>query len=256
MNLTVFWAESMKWDRGIEQCRWALTQMAGLMSGLEAIHSLRTPEDPTCRGAIHGDLHPDNILLVKISDQDNFDRQNGMLQISDMGLFQFLQTDEQSEKSLTTPLTLVDTGTYEAPDQKLNLPASRAADIWSMGCIFLEFCFWLLEGPGGVQRFSQDRFQIDQLYGDRLRDDYFFSLRYEDGAPVGATVRDAVKVALARLPLHDDSSPALRAMIDIIGKSMLRPDPMQRSTSETLFAALKALADRGENNHAYVKPII
>lgn len=64
------------------------------------------------------------------------------LQIADYGLARFHERELRSEVDFIKaygPLT------YGPPESKLRKHVSRAYDIWSPGCILLEFITWLLE---------------------------------------------------------------------------------------------------------------
>ena len=51
---------------------------------------------------------------------------------------------------------------YEPPEVRIlaDKPRSRRYDIWSMGCIYLEFVIWLLYGTSGLKRFQEDLHDI------------------------------------------------------------------------------------------------
>jgi len=107
----------------------------------------------------HGDLKPDNILQFK--DKATGDRSSsrwlGKLKIADLGLAKqhMLKTsrrNEQTQQKYTT-------SQYEAPEAMANThaPRSRRYDIWSMGCVILEFVIILLYGNRGLEAFYSER---------------------------------------------------------------------------------------------------
>ncbi len=55
---------------------------------------------------------------------------------------------------------------YEPPEAEVgqNEPRSRRYDVWSMGCIYLEFAIWLLRGENGLQRFRRDLQSVGKFY--------------------------------------------------------------------------------------------
>lgn len=61
-------------------------------------------------------------------------------------------TRERRDLTFSTAATI----THAAPELGIdpNAPRSRRFDIWSMGCILLEFTIWLLYGPQKLKEFS------------------------------------------------------------------------------------------------------
>lgn len=96
----------------------------------------------------HGDIKPANILwfLTHGKERDH-------LVVADLGLTRY-------HSSLTkSRVKRVDgwTGTYRAPEIDLHNPISARYDIWSLGCVFLEFCIWYLLGYDDVENFRRAR---------------------------------------------------------------------------------------------------
>lgn len=127
--------------------KWMLKQLVGLSDAICSLHYLKSghslsPNDAedkekNCR---HGDLKPDNILLMG-PDQ-------GRLVIADVGLAKVHGEPTRYRKDATRSIT--GTERYEPPDILHGGARSRAYDIWSFGCICLEFIVWILYGPSGV----------------------------------------------------------------------------------------------------------
>ncbi len=145
-----FWAKAdsesaFRPKRGAELLLWSLEQMCGLANGLEALHS---------ENFRHGDLKPENILRFTEGEE------RGDLLIADVGLAKFHVEVTKNRHARTQ--TMTGTFRYEPPecDENLDNPRSRAYDIWSLGCIYLEFLIWLLEGQEALEAFNQPgRFQ-------------------------------------------------------------------------------------------------
>jgi serine/threonine protein kinase len=88
----------------------------------------------------HGDLKLENILNFSEGDSSL-----GTLKIADMGLAKRHVVATQERDVLTS--TRYGTVRYEAPETAINIHSqSRLYDIWSMGCITLEFVIWNLYG--------------------------------------------------------------------------------------------------------------
>ena len=96
----------------------------------------------------HGDLKPENILRFYKPGE-----LVGTLCISDVGLAKrhIVATGFRKDASTTRFATLA----YEPPEAviRLDAPTSRRYDIWSFGCIMLEFVVWLLYGGEGLETF-------------------------------------------------------------------------------------------------------
>lgn len=112
----------------------------------------------------HGDLKPENILMFT-EGQEKF----GTLKIADMGLAKrhFIATVDRKTGTGTTFGTL----RYEAPEAELQPTQqgrSRLYDVWSMGCITLEYIIWILYGNLTLKtfygHFTNERHQDFQYY--------------------------------------------------------------------------------------------
>jgi serine/threonine protein kinase len=130
---------------------WLVAQMAGLSDAVSALHSKK------CR---HGDLKPDNILCFggqkKNDAAENIVLPPDRLVVGDLGLakiHEFITAMRENVATKTKAGTLM----YSPPEyeQGGTAPWSRLFDIWSLGCIYLEFIVWLLHGNDGLRSFSQ-----------------------------------------------------------------------------------------------------
>ncbi|RYP05076.1 hypothetical protein DL765_009955 [Monosporascus sp. GIB2] len=152
----------------IQHVLWVAQQCAGLAAGLLKIHSAlnkslgNTPHSPAL--GRHGDIKPENILWFK----DDMSSTNGILRICDMGLCRSHKSAMKSRVNNAAKLPC--TPTYRAPEYELapmGGRVSRSYDIWSLGCVYLEFITWYLEGWNGVEEFRQERHA-------HVKDDAFF----------------------------------------------------------------------------------
>jgi serine/threonine protein kinase len=120
--------------------RWVAKQCSEIKAGIDAIHepppmSLQGPDEK--KYGRHGDIKPDNILWFSTSSDPK-----GILDISDMGLSAL--NLEKSRSGLAR---------YDIPRVPGHTPPecdvrdgkiSRAYDIWTLGCLFLELLTRLL----------------------------------------------------------------------------------------------------------------
>lgn len=216
---------------------WVLQQTIGLMAGLSAFHNLRNDKGKVIGYARHGDLHPENMLLLKILDDPAVDRERGTLQIAGTSMAKMF-TDSTG---YDVPL---DTGMYDGPECQLNITAGPIYDIWSMGCIFLELIMWLFDGPQSLQRFALDRLDPDPLYGGAVHDDYFFTMLVQDNSIAGATLRPSVKACIERLKQHPLCNETFDGVLEFIEDAMLRTEASQRLTAEDIVCKLETLVNK------------
>lgn len=70
------------------------------------------------------------------------------------------------------------TPTYRPPESDIgNQLVSLSGDIWALGCVFLEFLWWFLEGWDLVVEFSHRRGRYDW---DLIKEDKFFDAMTAD----------------------------------------------------------------------------
>lgn len=65
----------------------------------------------------------------------------GILVIADFGLMAFHRCQS---RSLVPGAKLHGTPAYAPPEWQLNYQISRSYDIWSLGCVYLEFITWIV----------------------------------------------------------------------------------------------------------------
>ena len=70
----------------------------------------------------------------------------GILQVADFGLATFHRNDSKDERRQAHRVP-----TYEPPENQHSEITSQKYDIWSLGCLFLEFATWLVSGFHAVQ---------------------------------------------------------------------------------------------------------
>jgi Protein kinase domain len=227
-NLQELWAYPSRWDDTSEVKIWALEQMLGLVIGLDGIHRGTTYSDTQVVQGRHGDLHPKNILVLKVLDELPEAPLFGTLQIGDMGHTEFFA----STSTFSVP---TNTGIYEGPECELGLPASPIYDIWSLGCIFLDFITWVLSGPAGRTQFALERQATTIIMGIESTDDYFFDIAYSGKDAIGARLRPSVETWVTHLQQHESCQGALRSCLNLIQSSMLRIEPEVRLPTRELL---------------------
>ncbi|KAI5918598.1 kinase-like domain-containing protein [Camillea tinctor] len=157
------------WKRGhptiIEQCtlsQWVAQQCQGLAKALDIIHEFKTHKsksDPETRThGFHGDIKPENILWY--SNWEGCGHPFGVLQITDFGLSSFHNTTT----AIDIKARMLD-HVYSPPESKLARRISQSLDIWTLGCLFLDFAAWLADGMRGFDNFEGARMKEQFVKG-------------------------------------------------------------------------------------------
>lgn len=176
---------------------WVASQWLGLARGLLAIHHCPPDESAKLEDEIpndglgyqrvkgrHGDIKPENILWF--NSYDDRERQiptRGRLVISDFGLTEF----HRDETGLVSPINVARSPTYRPPEYDVSENISQSYDIWTLGCVLLEFIVWYLQGFEAFDQFSKDRANQD---GGVIKEDVYFTIAHnfqtEDGKTFSA----------------------------------------------------------------------
>ncbi|KAJ4406778.1 hypothetical protein N0V85_004469 [Neurospora sp. IMI 360204] len=135
-----------------------LHQLRGIADALYNLHTFK--RDGCADGSYrHGDLKPENILSVssmhgRQAEQAHADF--GTLMVSDLGLAKHHPLATNLRRHQTS--TEATTWRYQPPEvtieEKKSMGRSRRYDIWSMGCVTLEFIIWLLYGNDILDQFN------------------------------------------------------------------------------------------------------
>jgi serine/threonine protein kinase len=203
-SLRDFWAENTPDHEDSTTLPWLLKQLRGLTSALAAVHRPGTDQAP----GRHGDVKPENILLFDCSVHPD-DR--GILQLADMGLanvsssFRAPQPEwtckladfgswQPTSPQATSPSRGVTLG-YRAPEYDLHESTSQAYDVWSLGCVFLEFIVWWLYGFDDVAKFQAHRLTVKTTRAGKSVNDHAFFDITRDGKtqePLAAILKSSV----------------------------------------------------------------
>ncbi|KAI0436888.1 hypothetical protein F4803DRAFT_540664 [Xylaria telfairii] len=182
-DLRAFWMTKEFWPLTPHLIQETVKQLGGLASALYTLHQ---------GGWRHGDVKPENILRFK--DQTTL----GTLKLGDLGLAKTHHLDTALRHAPTE--TRVGTMRYEPPETVTsnNAPRSRKYDIWSMGCVIMEFVIWLLYGPTGLNEFSR-ALSKDNTFGEA-----FYSTRQGGDRELQAEVHPVVRLWLDQISQNPD----------------------------------------------------
>lgn len=191
----------------------------------------------------HGDLKPENILRF-LNGADGM----GTLKIADMGLAKQHIVKTQDRTHLTS--TRYGTILYEAPEAVTVLEGgrSRLYDIWSMGCITLEFIIWLLYGNDQLNNF------YNQVKGDAQQTCQYFEVSENDES-YRPEVHRIVREWISHIQMNDPECTQDSAIADllliVVEKLLVVPLPPDSDSSLTSGRRSFAMPGKGEDRTRY-----
>lgn len=260
-DLRGYWKFTGKpyWNR--ETYSWFFRQIRGLASALNAIHNFgadadgpdlgsrdlhsKQPQSAVERKAKygrHGDIKPENILWSDVSGQGY---EGGILQIADLGLGKFHNSPDYEEDSTN----IYRSPTYAPPEVDLEKLVSPSYDIWSLGCVFLEFITWLLEGSTQQVAFASARAQTGV---DGMNDDIFYAIINNEDDTKSAVVREGVLQWIERLHKHPQCSQMIRDLLRLVKVDMLETDSHKRIKVKDLERELRSIGEDAEKSTEYL----
>ncbi|KAJ8131326.1 hypothetical protein O1611_g2302 [Lasiodiplodia mahajangana] len=222
-NLRDHWQRNPRPKQTYEAALWIAEQSFGIAEALRKIHysEFLSLSD---RGLItlymrgrHGDIKPENILLFP-SSKTNADVANtsqGVLTLSDFGLSRFHRVASANQEFASG---LAVSPTYRAPEYDLNGQVSPSWDIWGLGCLYLEFVIWYLQGWEALQAFAIERDKCSSAI-DRGKDGYFCCRRK---SKFGACRKEAVVRRIEHLQNHPQCTEFIYELLHLIADGMMR----------------------------------
>lgn len=227
-NLKEFWkTEKTIPLKNREMMGWMLKQMCGLCDALSILHA---------KNRRHGDIKPENILLFEEGDY------NGTLRIADVGLAKF-HAEATERRILLEERTKTMTGTtrYLSPEFVHEPQIPRVFDVWSLGCVFIEFLIWTLHG-------------YDQLFNFRKASCAHFWNEVNDEF----VIHTEVQAWLSNLSkILEGSNTALQDLLEVVKSHMLVPNWKIRSASSKVHEKLTEICHKATNDQGYlINPII
>ncbi|RYP78240.1 hypothetical protein DL771_000717 [Monosporascus sp. 5C6A] len=191
---------------------WAVKQCLGISSAIKRIHGLTTwqkerrsslgseSEDEREWGR-HGDIKPNNILWFSVYGNDPHHILRHHLVVSDLGLTRYHSRHTRSAVYWFD----IDgcTWAYRPPEMDMEHKISQKYDIWSLGCVFLEFCIWYVEGGEAVQIFGLERTSQDKSEIENVEEDKYFNVTTDHQGRRTANLKPIVK------EIPSDSRPSM-----------------------------------------------
>jgi serine/threonine protein kinase len=235
-SLLDYWKRENEKPRKLELVLWSLRQMHGLAGAVYSLHH-DLGGGIHCR---HGDLKPANILLFE-EDSDPF------LVIADLGVSRIHEQQTNLRPGGTT--TTATTRSYEAPEAsepgQKNQPRARTYDIWSLGCVFLEFVIWLLHDYDAIENFEDNR----KLPPENPNAS-FFQINIDRKATILPEVLDAIK-ALREDP-RCQAGTSLESLVNLIADKLLVTSAQDRCKAEQLRDELQEIVQKAQHDLRYL----
>lgn len=205
---------------------WALSQIEGLTDGIAALATSHIR---------HGDLKPANILCFPTSANDN----RGILKVAGAGLAKYHR--EYTAERIIVTTTKFTSRRYMPPEATLEgVVCSRKYDIWSLGCVLLEFLIWLSLG----RRRLLDFVAAATVNKEEIP---FWEGRPPELSKLATDWIEEVSNVLARAPQH------ARALVDIL--DLIRTRLLRIAVGDRAYAqeALKHIQEARRKYHAPTK---
>ncbi|KAI0142503.1 kinase-like protein [Hypoxylon sp. NC0597] len=241
-NLVDLWKQKDMSPTTPQHVEWVLDQCLGITDGLWKIHhysswtdnQTRTDEqipfdDNRNRGR-HGDIKPENILFFSTPEG------NYRLVITDFGLTRFHSAHSVSK--IAADRVGGFSRTYRPPEFDMKSFISQAYDMWSLGCVFLEFVSWFLLGYSNTRSIFNWARRTEDISNHNIREDKFFNIH--GSVPV---VKPSVKDWIHKLRTQDTCPTAIGDFLTIIENGLLQPNPQNRWNIKTFHNHLKAICD-------------
>ncbi|GAB1315705.1 Kinase-like domain-containing protein [Madurella fahalii] len=261
-NLRDLW-EHIKPERTHAFTCWMISQYRGIADGLREIHGSNNALDPNDRNkGRHGDIKAENILWIR----DHNGKKNHLL-ISDFGLSRFHSIKSQSAEAIVPGCS----PSYRPPECDLpRLRISVKYDMWTLGCLLLDFLTWYLLGWEGVENeFSDARIKDEgwdpgspksaapktrreEKDAKWLYEDKFFK-QYRDSNGVNEVARLKPSVINWMEKLHNlPHCPGFaHDVLKIIHQGLLHPDKTKRWESSKVVDELELIWQSCKRSDAY-----
>ncbi|KAI1465108.1 kinase-like protein [Daldinia caldariorum] len=269
-DLNKFWETNNNPRPARDHCKWMSHELYSLCLALKCVHNERQralkhidkstlennllgkPHDTEDLYGRHGDIKPDNFLWFRSPQSSTSSGESSLakiisqLALSDFGLGRLHTKVSRSNQD---PKNISRTETYRAPEFDLmDGRISRASDIFSLGCVFLEYVTWFLLGNQSVTetfpnvRINKDIHQFDS-------DTFFNIFKGEHGErPI---LKESVKDWIIQLQIHKDCTWYLHQLLDIIRDKMLEPERDNRIHISELVKEMDLLRRTCEGDDSF-----
>ncbi|EON99447.1 putative fad binding domain protein [Phaeoacremonium minimum UCRPA7] len=250
-DLRRLWQNQPEPPIGPEGARWIAAQCSGIASALNHVHNgaisaAAHPLTPHQLYGLHGDIKPENIFVFS---QPGKSAPAGKLVVGDFGGGFFYNANTNPD-----PLRQI-TNTYRPPEHDTkSRPMSRSWDVWGLGCTYLEFVTWFLQGTAGLSEFAKKRttFKNPGVYSD----EYFETINPGETGALSAFLKGTVLEWITELYNHKSSSQFTRDFLEFITNRMFVVETAltTRASGAEVALRLEALAQRCFEDDSYCQP--
>ncbi|KAI1110387.1 kinase-like domain-containing protein [Nemania sp. NC0429] len=231
---------------------WLIEQCLGVAQALQLIHGYTPTQHPIAAAPFmrHGDIKPENILVFTSRATAEIDTEThgpavskvslGKLKLADFGISKFHKSPTEEKVGSSIAFS----PTYRPPEMDIaKASIGRSADVWSLGCVFLEFATWYVQGTSGLEVFGESRIRKNESVPSRrgeVMEDTFFS--FEKGR-TGAKVmlNPAISKTISNLREEPRSTKTIRSFLDLIEK-MLQVSKDKRMTTDIVAETLQKIS--------------
>ncbi|KAF6816890.1 hypothetical protein CMUS01_12193 [Colletotrichum musicola] len=140
--------------------------------------------------------------------------------------------------------------TYQGPEILVSKSISPHYDIWTLGCLLLEFITWYLKGWEGVTTFAHDR--LEEGFHNGVQSDHFFKTISKNEPR--AFYKNSVTMWIEELHEDVNCSPYFHELLASVKSGMLRLNPNNRDGSDVVAETLQAMSTRCQSDRAYAGP--
>ncbi|KAH6869265.1 kinase-like domain-containing protein [Thelonectria olida] len=213
---------------------WLIQQCQGIASGLSKVHRY---EHGNFQGR-HGDIKPENILFFREAGSER-----GLLVVADFTLMRF---HSQNTMNVTGAGEVGYTSAYCPPEVKVTMEASinQKYDIWTLGCVYLEFITWYLLGYNATRgpSFTMSGKEVQSFLAARTKEhngpytygrDNFFIIPGKQGAEWIKMLRG-----------DNNCSEALQEFLTLVEGHMLVPEQGDRCCMDHVLRTLEAISSK------------
>jgi serine/threonine protein kinase len=262
-NLRQYWQHTPLPDFSETTVSWILQQCKAIASALYMVHEYQDTrefsqtyatmhsspsntsepqgEDEGRRYGRHGDIKAENILLFTEGVMD----EHGLLVLADFGMTAF---HKKASRSKVKAELVTGSPSYESPELMLHSSISRAYDIWSLGCFYLEFITWMVCGWEQLKRFPDARGRTG-ITTPEMNDDTFFTILEGEHR---AIVRQGVQDWIKDLHTMPRCSAFIHEILKLISEQMLVVNPVDRISIGRLNATLGQMLESSRREPLYL----